>query len=156
MGDDPVAPGGLLNLPIYLSTPAGALKKLIPDVIDSPAGRILRDFYVFEDREEIQRIDYRTAYENGYLSLWFSENPSKIRVDQEHISWLDSNGAVIRQIETPDMIAKTIPPTKTEVLHKFLIGVLVVLYLPVCALIRYVHNRINAKIERKNKKARGK
>jgi hypothetical protein len=52
------------------------------------------------------------------------------------------------------MIAKTIPPTKTEVLHKFLIGVLVVLYLPVCALIRYVHNRINAKIERKNKKAK--
>ena len=105
--------------------------------------------YVFEDREEIQRIDYRTAYEMGYLSLWFSENPSKIRVDQEHISWLDGNGAVIHQIETPDIIAKTIPPTETEVLHKFLIGVLVVLYLPVCALIRYVHNRINAKIEKK-------
>ena len=101
--------------------------------------------YVFEDREEIQRIEYRTAYENGYLSLWFSENPSKIRVDQEHISWLDGNGAVIRQIETPDMIAKTIPPTKTEVLHKFLIGVLVVLYLPVCGLVKYVFKHVRKK-----------
>ena len=85
--------------------------------------------YVFSDVEELEHMDYAEASKKGYDFFWFNDNHPSISVDAKWINWLSKSGDVIKQIPTPSVIKKTIPPSSEALIAMPIIVVSLILYL---------------------------
>lgn len=101
--------------------------------------------YIFEDIEEVERMDCDTAREKGFDFFWFYDNKPIITVDRNWISWYDESGEITKQIATPSAIRKTIPHSNPQIVILPIIVLAVVLPL----LLYLIRSSILPKMSRK-------
>lgn len=65
--------------------------------------------YILQGKTEVAQLSSDDAVEKGFDFFWFYENTPRIKVDFHHILTFDGDGNIIKQIETPRMVAQTIP-----------------------------------------------
>lgn len=83
--------------------------------------------YVLQGKTEVDRLSSVEAAEKGFDFYWFYEDTPYIKVDSNQITVFDHDNKMIRQIQTPSVVAQSIPKSRDMHLLLMLAGTLILL-----------------------------